>query len=478
MDPVDSPCHASGAVARGSETMTQVLIVSHDVVGRRMAGPGIRYWELSRVLSRDFQVTLAVPGDTSISDQEFDVLAYPADQPSTLDRRVREADVVLTYGYMLHEWPFLASMDTPWIADVYVPEPTEALAWHGTEGEGLRKQNYRRVFQTLEPLVQHADFYICANERQRDFWLGLLTAYGRISPDVYEEDPTLRRLIDVVPFGLPSVPPSHSKRVLKGVWPGILDDDKVVLWGGGIWDWLDPLTALRAMRRVVEEHPKARLVFPGTRHPNVTAVPDMTMRKRALALAQDLGLAGRSVFFGDWVEYDAWENFLLEADIALSCHLDTVETRFAFRTRLLDSIWAGLPMVVTGGDSTSELVTRYGLGVVVPAGDEQAMAAAIGQMLDTPELRGSYRERFDLVRPLLAWERVSEPITRFCERKQTTAKDEASATRGDSRARTKLITEREAEVVRLRALVAAYEGGRFMRMMRWVDGWLRRVGAR
>ncbi|MDQ7029881.1 MAG: hypothetical protein Q9O62_08955 [Ardenticatenia bacterium] len=51
------------------------------------------------------------------------------------------------------------------------------------------------------------DFFICASERQRDWWLGLLEASGRINPYTFGEDPSLRRLIDVVPFGLPEGPP-------------------------------------------------------------------------------------------------------------------------------------------------------------------------------------------------------------------------------------------------------------------------------
>lgn len=456
--------------------MTQVLIVSHEVVDQRMAGPGIRYWELSRVLARDFQVTLAVPTSTSLAGDGFNVVTYPADRVSVLNARARQADVVLAYGYLLHQWPSLTEMTTPWIADVYVPEPTEALAWHGAGGQSELEQNYTRIFRTLEPLAQLADFYVCANERQRDFWLGLLTAYGRISPETYAADPTLYTLIDVVPFGLPSVPPSHSKPVLKGVWPGIQDGDQVILWGGGIWDWLDPLTALRAMLSVVQEHPKARLVFPGTRHPNVAAVPDMSMRRRAVSLARDLGLDGRHAFFGDWVDYNDWENYLLEADIALSLHLNTVETRFAFRTRLLDSIWAGLPMVVTGGDSTSELVAEHGLGEVVPPNDEEAVAAAIGRLLGAPGLGTAFQERFDRVRPQFTWERVCEPITRFCEMQQLAAQDAPGMSSAGGCGRTRLMTEKEEEITRLRALVAAYESGRFMRLMRWVHRWRRRTG--
>ncbi|MBA2476756.1 MAG: hypothetical protein H0V40_12485, partial [Actinobacteria bacterium] len=37
--------------------------------------------------------------------------------------------------------------------------------------------------------------------------------------------------------------------------------------------------------------------------------------------------------------------------VAVSAHFDDVETRFAFRTRLLDCLWAGLPVVTTRGDA-------------------------------------------------------------------------------------------------------------------------------
>jgi len=38
-----------------------VLIISHDTVGSRMAGPGIRYWELARVVAAQQRVTLIAP---------------------------------------------------------------------------------------------------------------------------------------------------------------------------------------------------------------------------------------------------------------------------------------------------------------------------------------------------------------------------------------------------------------------------------
>ena len=56
------------------------------------------------------------------------------------------------------------------------------------------------------------DFFLCASERQRDFWIGALHTAGRINPQTYAADPTLRSLIDVVPFGLPDEPPPEHSR--------------------------------------------------------------------------------------------------------------------------------------------------------------------------------------------------------------------------------------------------------------------------
>ena len=40
-----------------------------------------------------------------------------------------------------------------------------------------------------------------------------------------------------------------------------------MLWGGGIWNWLDPDTLVRAMVHVQVTRPEASLFFMGARHP-------------------------------------------------------------------------------------------------------------------------------------------------------------------------------------------------------------------
>ena len=109
-----------------------------------------------------------------------------------------------------------------------------------------------------------------------------------------------------------------------------------------------------------------------------------------------------------YAERGAW---LRDAACAVSTHLDHLETRFAFRTRILDFIWAGLPVVCTEGDALSELVERDGLGATVAPGDPGALAAALAEVLAAG--RDAYAPAFARAAEELAWPRAAAPLVRF-----------------------------------------------------------------
>ena len=137
---------------------------------------------------------------------------------------------------------------------------------------------------------------------------------------------------------------------LRGVLPGVTERSDVLLWGGGIWDWLDPLTVIRAVATLVERREEVRLVFMGGGRPSAGDDEEMAMAARARTLAGELGVLDRAVVFNDrWVPYGERGDWLVEADIGVSAHFADLETRFAFRTRLLDYLWAGLPIVDHAG---------------------------------------------------------------------------------------------------------------------------------
>jgi glycosyltransferase involved in cell wall biosynthesis len=475
--------------------MTRLLLISNDVVDTRMAGSGLRYWEMARALASKLDVTLAMP-DHGLPGEGFTTHIYGRKQWSSIEPAVSQAEVLLFDGNLFEQFPKLAACGRPLILEAANTYSFETL--HQFSAQSLENQmaSFNIKLEIIRRVGLAGDFLFCANQRQRDYWLGVLNALGRINPATYGADETLYQLIDIVPFGLPSREPEHTEPVMKGIIPGIEPTDKVVLWGGGLWQWLDPLSLVRAVAQVSVDHPNLRLVFPGTRHPN-PIIADMPMLKQTRDLCDRLGLTGKVTFFGDWAPYHLWPSFLLEADIGASIHLDTLETRFAYRTRMLDYIWAGLPMVVTGGDTTSEMVKTHSLGAVVSPGDEQAIAAAITRLLETPNLREAYRERFERVRRDLTWEKVCEPIAQFCDQPHfapdheteegyegllasTPAPGSLSSESAPGTASVKqwhrASRAQQAEIERLRALVRGYEEGRFIQLMQRLAHWRRKLG--
>jgi glycosyltransferase involved in cell wall biosynthesis len=468
----------------------RILVVSHDVVGTYMAGPGIRYRELARVLSRHFHTTLAVPGDSDLVTPQVEVWPYERGHWDSLANTVHQADVVIACGDTLAEFPALGQLTIPLVMDGYDPHTLETLAlWAGRPGD-LQAARHQRRLAILQHQCQVGDFFICASERQRDWWLGLLELRGRINPQTYEADPSLRQLVDVVPYGLPVEPPQATQPVLRGIWPGLGADDPIVLWGGGLWEWLDSLTAVRAIHHLASDGHPIRLVFPGTRHPN-PEMPDMPVRARMTALVDELGLAGRHVFFGDWIPYENWPAALLEADIGLSLHSQTVEARMAYRSRVLDYIWTSLPMILTRGDAVSQIVEQHGLGIVVDYEDEVGVADAILKLLEQP--RSAWQDRFASVQAEMTWEHAARPLIEFCRNPYLAADlSKNSSTqqapgppelvldnlREQVETLHRIVLERDAEIAQLRALVAGYEQGRFMRLMRRVHQAREKVGSR
>jgi hypothetical protein len=140
----------------------------------------------------------------------------------------------------------------------------------------------------------------------------------------------------------------------------------------------------------------------------------MDMPEKAVRLSQELGLYNQSVFFGDWAPYQSRGSYLAEADLGVICHPTHIETHFSFRTRLLDYIWAGLPVIMTEGDELSELVQRERLGDVVAPQDSQALAAAIERMMYSIE-KNEFSPDFDRLRKRFRWETVIEPLKSFCQ---------------------------------------------------------------
>jgi glycosyltransferase involved in cell wall biosynthesis len=333
----------------------------------------------------------------------------------------RWADIIVFQGYLMHEHPSLRHSKKVVVVDVYDPFHLEQLEQARDLGEEARRNVVASATGVLNEQLERGDFFMCASDKQRDFWLGQLAALGRVNPAVYDDDESLGSFISVVPFGVGNEPPRKTAPGMRGVIDGIGQDDKIVLWGGGIYNWFDPITLIRAIARARDRVPNIRLVFMGVKHPN-PAVPQMRMAVDAERVADELGLLGTHVFFNrQWVAYKDRQNFLLEADIGVSTHLDHVETAFSFRTRILDYLWATLPIVCTQGDSLATLVSERDLGATVPPLDIDALADAMVTILTDPETVARHKANIVQVAEAYRWERTLAPLVAFCRNPRRSA---------------------------------------------------------
>jgi len=397
--------------------MTKILMLSRAVVGPKMASPGIRAYQLAGAVGRalpEAEVTLAIPGDrgeiappapnvrlqTWTSNGEAAFMAGAHDvtvsrnfppQFARLMGKTRLALDAFTPLYI--EWMELSKRDI-------VPH------WRRTWMSGNRW--YLNMQLTL------ADFIFCADERQRDMWIGMLMALALVPPDTYERDPSLRRFIDIVPYGVSQLPLDARGPVLRGVVPGIEPGDRVLLWNGGITEWNDAATLLHVMDRLAARRPEVKLVFMGVNHPDYAFGPDVGVARDAIQLARELGLENRNVFFlSGWVPYDRIDDYLAEADASVCLGYENVESRFAFRTRYVDLFGARAvalhprrcPCRARGERPARDHRTgtrrrRGGRG-------HRAVARRYGVRDDLPREFGPHRRR-------TGWDTAVEPLVEFC----------------------------------------------------------------
>jgi len=402
--------------------MSDMLVISDGAVGSRMAAPGIRAYNIARLLSQQIPgagVTLALPpryqSDIDGAAQPFSVIRPAAGE---LARLAHRSDVVIAGRLPASLLP--STYTTRVVFDMYSPLMTEwanVSRWFGKRHRRAWLET-RRKHLMLE--LTAADLVLCANERQRNYVAGIMSTLGMITAAQYDRDPSLSSRFAVAPLGIrPHEPALDRASARRGLHAGIGDDDIMLLWNGTIVEWYDVATLLHAMRNVCDARSDVKLVFLGTDYPqphgeDASSGLGSGAVQEAIALAARLDLLDRHVFFNQgWADDALTERYLAAADVGVSTYFDTLETHYSFRVRYLDLFWASLPIICTRGDEVSELVEARGLGAVVPEKDAAALSEAILRLADPAE-RARCRAHLAGIREDFRWESTLRPLIEFC----------------------------------------------------------------
>lgn len=387
-------------------------------VGKVMSGTSIRYWEMAKALSKHHDVTLLAYNAPDITSSDF-VLQQSTHENKK--RALQKADVFISQLQTPSTAWLVKSYGVHHIVDAYDPLPLDTLEECRWKTLPEREHASALSLNNFSFALSLADAVLYANEHQRDLWTGMLLKLGKISPTLYDADPSLRNFLAKVPFGLSRERPIACGPSIRQMFP-IPEGMPIILWGGGIWNWFDPLTLIHAVKQVVGDGCPVALVFMGIGDVKASVAP-MAMAKKAIQLAEELQLKNRYVFFNEgWMPYEQRQSFLLEADIGISSHFDQAETRFSFRTRILDYIWAGLPIIATEGDYFAELINQEKLGIAVPAEDTNALAQAIKRLTRDAEMKKTMKLNLEIVRERFYWDQVINPLCKVIDYLKTRPK--------------------------------------------------------
>jgi glycosyltransferase involved in cell wall biosynthesis len=374
-----------------SEPGSRVLILVPGKLGERLSGPEIRAVRLGQALAAEHRVTLMAP---AAERDEHDGLAVVPFSRRRLLLEARRHDALMASTVPPFALALKRALGIVAISDQYDPVEIEL----GTLAKGAKRARATaRAARRLQ--LRSADLVLCAGLRQEELLEAEIATFATAS----------RPPLCNVPFGIDGTLPRSMDRPLREHFPQIAEGDKVVLWWGSLWRWLDAETAIRAVALLAESRPEVKLVFTAGQPPNGSALRHSALAEAKL-LAAELGVLDRSVlFFEQWVPFARRGDYLGDADIGLTLHRDTEEASLAARARYMDYLSAGLPCVLGRGDETAERFERAGFASLVASGSPESTAAAIAELLDGPRRAGAAeagRELADEFR----WQRLAAPL--------------------------------------------------------------------
>ena len=113
-------------------------------------------------------------------------------------------------------------------------------------------------------------------------------------------------------------------------------------------------------------------------------------------------------------DWDEIAGLFRDAWLLVAPHRPSLETRLSLRTRFLDAMAAGCPVVTSAGGAMSRMLREHGAGWVVPPGDGEALALALSEALEDEDARERSRSGARELLRAFAWDQALEPLVRFC----------------------------------------------------------------
>ena len=270
--------------------------------------------------------------------------------------------------------------------------PRTAYAGAGVPGAGAAGSNALVKIEAL----RKADYFTCAGEKQRLYFLAWLLASG----------------IDVTQPCIASIPVCLSPDLPA---PLPAPGEVTFVYGGIYLPWQDPSLSLTVTADVLFSADRGTLRLFGGKHPSIPIEVPPTFA----ALEKTLRGNPRVCFEGVHPRDELVEAYR-RATAAVDLMAYNYERELAFTTRTVEYMWCGLPVIYNDYAELSSLIREYNAGWVLDPADRDGVAQVIRDILDTPEaahVRGRNAQR--LVREHLTWDRAGRAVGHIPDLAQT-----------------------------------------------------------
>jgi glycosyltransferase involved in cell wall biosynthesis len=207
--------------------------------------------------------------------------------------------------------------------------------------------------------------------------------------------------IDMVPHGVPDLPfldPNFYKDRF-GV------EGKAVLLTFGL---LSPNkgieNVIQALPQILAKHTNVAYIVAGATHPHILRREGDRYRESLQALAKEVGVESKVIFFNRFVSPEEMAEFIGAADIYITPYRHEAQV---VSGTLAYALGAGKAIISTPYWHAIELLDDR-RGALVPFQDPTAIANKTIELLDTPAIRHAMRKRAYLFAREMVWKRVAQ----------------------------------------------------------------------
>ena len=230
----------------------------------------------------------------------------------------------------------------------------------------------------MRKVLEHGDIYSVCGQPQANMMVGELAMAGRLNSRSFGYEFTRVILPGCNPTAV--TPRDGQRRRLAE--RGIGDDAVVVLWCGGYNSWTDIDTLFAGLEHAMALESNLHYVSLGA---STYPAPD-NVYSRFCSMIKASSFRSRYHLLG-WRSWNELTEYYVESDVGLNIDSLHYETIFGTRTRLVEMLAAGLPVVTSRGCELSELIAANGAGFVFASGDGLGLGQLLHRLARDADLR-------------------------------------------------------------------------------------------